>query len=344
MMLQSMFVISVMRVLRQIAGRLALVEAGMSMVESRSSFRSDEGAREMDEWYAGMLARLQVPYESITVPTRFGATHMLATGPKDAPPVILLHGMEGTALSWRHQLNMLSASYRLYALDIIGSAGKSATIRLPIDGTAHAEWLVDVLSGLGLGMASFIGMSNGSWLIIKLAEYAPEAITHAVLISANGFLPVRFPFNMARLLQTSTADAAMGKVARIITRERVLRSITRTAPKGLAVDPDEMEWFYLLAKHYRYRFPPPPATDAQLRALTAPTVLLMGEKEQFFLPCATIARARAHLPNLHLAEVVSGVGHNMATDDPPRINSYIHAFLSRSSEARDITERERQAS
>lgn len=311
------------------------------MAESRSNFRCDEGVREMDAWYAGMLARLQVPYESRTVPTRYGATHMLATGPKDAPPVVLLHGMEGTAISWRHQLNALSTSYRLYALDIIGSAGKSAAIRLPHHGTAYAEWLVDVLSGLGLSRASFVGMSNGSWLIIRLAEFAPEAITQAVLISANGLMPVRFPYTMARLLQTSAVDAVMGKVAAgIITRERVRRSITRTAPKGLAVDPDEMEWFYLLAKYYRYRFPPPPASDAQLRALTAPTVLLMGEKEQFFLPSATIARARAHLPNLHLAEVVTGVGHNMANDDPPRINGYIHTFLSRPPEARNTAERQ----
>jgi pimeloyl-ACP methyl ester carboxylesterase len=311
------------------------------MAEARSNFRSDAGVREMDEWYAGMLARLQVPYESVTVPTRYGATHLLATGPKDAPPVVLLHGMEGTAMSWRHQLNALSTSYRLFALDIIGSAGKSATIRLPHQGTAYAEWLVDVLSGLGLTRASFVGMSNGSWLIIKLAEFAPEAITQAVLISANGVMPVRFPYTLARVLQTSAVDAIMGSaVAGVITRERVRRSITRTAPKGLAIDPDEMEWFYLLAKYYRYRFPPPPASDAQLRALTAPTVLLMGEKEQFFLPAATIARARAHLPNLHLAEVVTGVGHNMANDDPPRINGYIHTFLSRLSEAHDTAERQ----
>lgn len=295
----------------------------------------------MDEWYAGMLARLQVPYESMTVPTRYGATHMLATGPKDAPPVVLLHGMEGTAVSWRHQFKALSTRYRLYALDIIGSAGKSAATRLPHHGTAYAEWLVDVISGLGLSRASFVGMSNGSWLIIKLAEFAPAAITQAVLISANGLMPVRFPYTMARLLQTSAVDAVMGKVAAgIITRERVRRTIMRTAPKGLAVDPDEMEWFYLLAKYYRYRFPPPPASDAQLRALIAPTALLMGEKEQFFLPSATIARARAHLPNLHLAEVVTGVGHNMATDDPPRINGYIHTFLSRSSDTQDTAGRQ----
>lgn len=307
------------------------------MAAISSNFRSDEGVREMDDWYAGMLTRIQVPHESFTVGTRFGDTHMLVTGPEDAPPVILLHGMEGTAISWRQQINALSGEFRLYALDIIGSAGKSSAVRLPHTGSNYAEWLADVLAGLGLREASFVGMSNGCWLIIKLAEYAPEAITRAVMMSANGIMPVRFPFNMARLLELNAADTLIGKVAAgVITRERVRRSVTRAAPKGLPIDPDEIEWLYLLAKYYRYRFPPPPVTDEQLRSLTAPSLLLMGEQEQFFLPTATIARARAHLPNLRAAEVVTGVGHNMATDDPTTVNQYIRTFLARPTLAPDV--------
>ena len=300
------------------------------MIEPRPNFRSDEGIREMDAWYARMLARIETPYESRTVATRFGPTHMLVAGPPDAPPVVLLHGMEGTAISWRHQFSALTAEYRLYALDIIGSAGKSSPVRLPHASHDYAEWLVDVLAGVGLREASFVGMSNGCWLIVKLAQLAPEAITRAVLLSANGIVPVRFPFNMARLLELKAIDPVIGKVAAgVITRERVRQSITRATPRGLPLDPDEIEWFYLLAKYYRYRFPPPPASDEQLRALTAPTLLLMGEKEQFFLPASTIARARAHLPNLHEAEVVAGVGHNMATDDPATVNRRIAQFLAR---------------
>lgn len=308
------------------------------MAATGSNFRSDVGLREMDEWYARMLTQIQVPHESMTVATRFGATHMLVTGPEDAPPVVLLHGMEGTAISWRQQINTLSSEFRLYALDIIGSAGKSSSVRLPHVGNNYAEWLVDVLAGLGLHEASFVGMSNGCWLIIKLAEYAPETITQAVMMSANGIMPVRFPYNMARLLELNAADTLMGKVASgVITRERVRRTVARSAPKGLPIDPDEIEWFYLLAKYYRYRFPPPPASDEQLRSLTAPTLLLMGEKEQFFLPAATIARARANLPNLRAAEVVAGVGHNMATDDPITVNQYIRTFLTRPAVEPELT-------
>jgi pimeloyl-ACP methyl ester carboxylesterase len=298
------------------------------MAEALANFRSLAGLQEMGQWYARMLTRIDVPYEAITVATRFGATHLLAAGPHDAPPVVLLHGMEGTAISWRHQFSALAADYRLYALDIIGSAGKSAPIRLPHEGRSYGEWLADVLAGLGVRQASFVGMSNGCWLTIKFAEYAPEAITRAVMLSANGLMPVRFPYTMARLLERKSADILLGKViAPMVTRDLVRRSITLAAPKGLPIDADEMEWNYLLAKHYRYRFPPPPLRSEQLRRLTAPTLLLMGEKEQFFSPLATLARARAHLPNLRVAKVIADVGHNMATDDPATVNGYIRAFL-----------------
>lgn len=298
------------------------------MAESLANFRSLFGFEEMDRWYTSMLGRIEIPYETVTVATRFGATHLLAAGSRDAPPVILLHGMEGTALSWRHQLNALAADYRLYALDIIGSAGKSSPVRLPHTGDYYAEWLADVLDGLGLRRASFVGMSNGCWLTIKFAAYAPGAITHAALLSANGLTPVRFPYTMARLLERRSVDAFLGKVvAPVVTRGLVRRSIMLAAPKGLPIDADEMEWNFLLAKYYRYRFPPPPLTGEQLRQLTAPTLLLMGEKESFFLPRATLARARAHLPNLRAAEIIAGVGHNMATDDPATVNRYIRAFL-----------------
>ncbi|HEX8033041.1 MAG TPA: hypothetical protein VF510_04305, partial [Ktedonobacterales bacterium] len=80
------------------------------MAKSHLIFSSHAGYAAMQAWYAALLAKNQISYESHIVPTRFGDTHLLAAGPADAPPVILLHGMEGTALSWRYQLDALSSS------------------------------------------------------------------------------------------------------------------------------------------------------------------------------------------------------------------------------------------
>lgn len=291
-------------------------------------YNSPDGHTAMMAWYARGLAQAPVPYESITVPTRFGDSHLLAAGSADAPPVILLHGMEGNALSWRYQMDELRADFRLYALDIIGSAGKSTPVRLSHQGHDYARWLEDILAGLRLDRASFVGMSNGSWLIMKLATYRPHVIDRAVLMSANGLMPVRFPYRLARLLESSRVRTVRNVVTdKMLTREMARLAVVFATPRGTPVDPMEVEWFYLLAKHYQYRFPPAPLADDELRALTSPTYLLMGERERFFVPDQVIARARRVLPNLHGAMIVPNVGHNMATDAPHEINRRLRALL-----------------
>lgn len=291
-------------------------------------FSSPAGYEAMQAWYGALLAKKEAHYESRIVPTRFGDTHLLTAGPADAPPVILLHGMEGTALSWRYQLDALSSGLRLYALDIIGSAGKSAPTRLPHTGHDNAEWLIDILDELKLDVASFVGISNGGWLVIKLTELAPERIAKAALLSANGLVPVRFPYNLTQLLEVSPIREIKDVISRhVIARPLVRAAVTLISPSGITIDPDEIEWFYLLAKHYHFRFPPGPVTDEQLRSLKAPTLVLMGEHDAFFVPHAAVARARELLPSVYAAEVVSGVGHNMLSEMPDLINARLDTFL-----------------
>jgi pimeloyl-ACP methyl ester carboxylesterase len=106
----------------------------------------------------------------------------------------------------------------------------------------------------------------------------------------------------------------------------VRRAVTSSSVADAELDPHEIEWFYLLAKYYRFRFPPGPVSDAELAVLTAPTLLLMGEGEPFFPIPQLIERARRHLPNLQ-AEVVAGVGHNLCSDDPNLINARLRQFF-----------------
>ena len=301
---------------------------GETMFEKNQSLFSTEGGHHaMMRWYEEALEAAHIAYEPIVVPTRFGHSHLVAVGPVDAPPVVLLHGMEGNAASWRHQLAGLQGDFRLYALDIIGSAGKSVPTRLAHDNDDHAIWLGDVLTGLGLAQTSLVGISNGSWLILKFAAYAPERVARAVLMSANGIAPVRFPYRMARVMDVAAVQVAKDTLAgALLTRDMVRRAVTGVYVADAAADPHEIEWFYLLAKYYRFRFPPGPVTDAEMASLTAPTLLLMGEQERFFKIETVIERARRFIPHL-TTEIIPGVGHNMCTDNPPLINQRLREFL-----------------
>ncbi len=294
-----------------------------------STYTCEAGYAAMMRWYATSLAELRVPYESISVSTRYGDTHLLAAGPQDAPSVILLHGMEGTALGWKPQITALHSAFRVYAPDIIGSCGKSAPVRLSHANGEYGEWLGDVMTGLHVERASFAGVSSGGWMVMKLAAHAPERIEKAVLMSASGLVPMRFPFTLARYFEN---DAIRGIVewlaGRLLTRGAMRWAISRfVLPRGIMPPPELVEWFYLLTKYYRYRYPPGPVSDGELRMLRAPTLLLMGEHEHIFDVHAAVTRARALLPDLRAAEIIPNVGHNMAADNPDLINARLTRFL-----------------
>jgi len=295
------------------------------MMNAAHVYRTDAGYRAMMAWYDACLTHLPVPCEALTVPTRYGETHLLACGDGDAPPVLLLHGTEGNALSWRYQFPALAARFRVYALDIIGSAGRSAPTRPAYGGAGYAEWLEDVLDALAIHGAAFIGISNGCWLIWKLAARAPQRISSAVLLSANGLVPVRFPFTLARY---HAADLLRTHVAsRFLTPVLVRRAFQRTLAPGIDVDEDEVEWLYLLLKFYRFVFPPGVLPDAAQARLTAPALLLMGERDLFFDGRAALAQAHRTLTNLRGAQVLPSAGHGMIIDSPTAVNARILEFL-----------------
>lgn len=295
--------------------------------DSQSLFSTAGGHEAMMQWYDEALDHAHIDHEPIMVPTRYGDSHLIAVGPRDATPLVLLHGMEGNAASWRHQLVGLQHDFRLYALDIIGSAGKSVPTRLAHDNDDHAKWLGEVLTALGIEQANLVGISNGSWMILKFAGYAPQRVARAALMSANGIVPVRLPYRLARLMDEPIVRATKDLLAgALLTRSLVRRAVSGVYVVDAEADPHEIEWFYLLAKYYRFRFPPGPVSDAEIASLTAPTLLMMGEQEKFFPIDAVIERATRFMPHL-TAEVVRGVGHNMCTDNPTLVNNRLRAFF-----------------
>jgi hypothetical protein len=80
-----------------------------------SPFRSPKGEA---LYLAACDASMQlwpVPYESIEVTGRYGRTHLVVSGPPDAPPLVLLHGDYLSLAMWSPNVADLSRNYRVYA-------------------------------------------------------------------------------------------------------------------------------------------------------------------------------------------------------------------------------------
>lgn len=59
---------------------------------SKSIYRNPEGEQKVLALYKSALKRLEIKFEEQMVDTRYGITHILITGPKESPPLIIFQG------------------------------------------------------------------------------------------------------------------------------------------------------------------------------------------------------------------------------------------------------------
>ncbi len=287
------------------------------MPDPTALYKSPAGYAAMMAWYDQALAELRVPVESLSVLTRYGVTHAVAAGPLGAPPVVLLHAVSANALLWAPQIPALARDYRVYALDVIGMAGRSAPVRLPYDGRSYADWLRQALDALGLAAASFVGLGFGAWLILRLAGLAPHAITRAALLSPAGFLPVHWKYLVPVIWDVLFINDDQ---ARRLSRQLL-------APPDVPLDERLTELLFLSIKHFQPVFEAPGLPAAQIAQLTAPTLVLVGEHEGLWSPRELLGRARFTLPHLRAAEVVPGAGHGLTVSHADFVNARLRRFL-----------------
>ena len=101
----------------------------------------------------------------------------------DGRPLILLHGAGANTTMWMGDVASWSQDFRVYAVDIPGEPGESAPVRPPRVGDTYAEWLDDVLAGLSVERAAFVGNSLGGWHALDYAIRRPAKVEKLVLLA-----------------------------------------------------------------------------------------------------------------------------------------------------------------
>ncbi len=281
-------------------------------------YKTLEGYQRVMDFYDRSLASWDVPKESLWIETSFGPTHVLECGKRTGKPLILLHGQNANATSWVKWIHHLAADWRIFAVDTIGGMGKSAGNRLKNRGTDYGSWAAEVTRGLDLAAANWIGISFGGWLIINLAQVAPDLIGSAILLSSAGFLPVRLALILKMVSQSLGTDHKQ-----IIKNLSALVSAPGQVPDPFYVELLEM----VLASGFQPEPFAPRLSGREIGRLSAPTQILMGEYENTFDPVRVLERAGKYLPALKSAELIPGVGHSLDHQDFSRVISPVTGFL-----------------
>lgn len=275
--------------------------------------------------YDAVLAKWPVAYEAITVPTRLGATHVIASGPEDAPPLVLLHAAMATATVWRPNVEALSEHFRVYAVDVVGQGGRSVASRKIDSRRDYADWLNELFDGLGIARASLVGNSYGGFLALSQAALAPERVDRVVLISPPGLVSYMPVFrSMIYMMLTGTLRRAFGAAPR-------KTDLVTLIAHPVGFNEEDKDWLalgrQLMDGSQRINMILPAVfSDAELGSIQTPTLLLIAEHEILYEPHATLRSAMTRMPALE-GEIVPGAHHLAAMSQPDVVNARIVSFL-----------------
>jgi pimeloyl-ACP methyl ester carboxylesterase len=236
-----------------------------------SSYKSEAGGRAVEARYRQFLGRWPVANRQFHVPTCEGDTFVVACGPENAPPLLLLHGSASNSFMWMGDVAAWSEHFRIYAIDMIGEPGLSAPSRPPLAGDAHRLWLDDVLKALSLSRVSLVGISLGGWLALDYATKSPERVDSIVLLCPGGV------GRHKNVLLWALPLLLMGPWG----RRKVTQIIAGPRPPGAAsANPVVTEFLALIFRAFKVRRERLPVfTDEALKRLTMPVLAIVGGKD-----------------------------------------------------------------
>lgn len=260
-------------------------------------YRSEAGGREVLRRYREALAAWPVPSEQLHVRTREGETFVVASGPQDAPPVLLLHGAGANATTWQADIGSWARHFRTYAVDLIGEPGLSAPSRPPMDSEAYALWLDDVSEELGIDRVAVVGMSLGGWTALDYAIRRPGRVTRLAVLCPGGVGRQTYGYLPKVLLLRAFGRRGMRRSVQLVTG-------LDAAQAGPMVDQ-----VALIFGHFRPRTERLPVfSDEALSGLAMPVLAVVGARDVMFDSEETTARLRRCVPRARVT-LLPEAGH-----------------------------------
>ena len=267
----------------------------------------DTDAAEMRAKYGGEPSQFVELSNGLTV-------HLRDEGPRDALPVILLHGSNADLHTWQPWAEAMRSEYRVIRFDQRGHGltGPAPDNDYTLDGFTGDLGLV--ADALGLHQFVIGGNSMGGWISAGFALENEERLAGLMLIDASGSpvkregsLPIGF-----RIAQTP--------VLRDLARHFMPRSIFENSlPQSVSnadfIDEAEIDRYWELARYpgnreatmKRFATPRVTYTSEQMAGLDLPVLVMWGE-EDTLTPVSGANWYSEHLTGDTLI-IYDGIGH-----------------------------------
>jgi len=266
-----------------------------------SSIYKTEGGRDaVLTRYRSILEQWPVEKTEHHVETDFGSTFVIECGRSDAPPLILLHGSVSNSFAWMGEVDKLTQSHRVFAIDLIGEAGFSAPNRPSYESGAYPKWLEEILDRLELGRVSIVGMSLGGWMALSFATNHPDRVSHLSLLCPGGVVRESGSFLFKALFYMLLGEWGKTRIFKLVNGGRL--------PNSSGME-DAYEFMSLINEHFKPRTAKLSLfTDEALERLTMPVQVIFGENDALIPPKGTIDRLSEFVMKLD-AHLLPEIGH-----------------------------------
>jgi pimeloyl-ACP methyl ester carboxylesterase len=250
----------------------------------------------------------------------------------EGPPLVLVHGLGGSATNWCELAPLLGRRHRLLIPDLPGH-GRSE----PLPGVSGLESFADriavVMEREGVGRAPVVGHSLGGLVVLRLALRRPGLVSAVVLAGAAGLsVGSLWGRNLLTAFAVLRPGRLAGRYRTLVARSSVLRRVvfgfvSVADPAGL---PDTaVEGFLagqVLHTDTRSAWHALRADDPrpELEHLRCPALVLWGaEDAQLPLDDAFEYARRLRAP----LRTIAGCGHLLIGERPDACADAIESFL-----------------
>ena len=268
--------------------------------------------------YDDALAHWPTPPTELEVETRYGTTHVLATGSASGTPIVLLHGMAVSSPSWYADIAALSEHHPVYAIDTITDAGRSIQRSRVRDGADLARWLDDVLAALELSTAHLVGLSYGGWLALNQARHSPGRLASVTAVDPPGAIGRAQGRFLIKILPDSILALAKSKKALY----RLLRRLNNGTEPGQPLLDLSVAGLLTFRAKQPY---PKRMSDDDLGAIRTPALLLFCECSPVNHARRAAERSRQCISNVTTL-VVPDAGHMLPVEKPELFTSTVLGF------------------
>ncbi|MBL8861502.1 MAG: alpha/beta fold hydrolase [Planctomycetes bacterium] len=284
--------------------------------------------------------RAEYPFTGHYLQVDGGAMHFLDEGPREAQPLLFLHGNPTWSFLWRRLVAEFSGDARCIAPDHIGCGLSSKPARWRYSLAAHAENALQLVEHLDLERVTLVVHDWGGAIGMSLAQRAPGRFARLLVLNTAAFpgpLPLRIRACRAPLLGPALVEqlnAFAGLLPRYGLADRARLSPAARAgyafPYRTPLDRRAIRGFIedipTTSKH--------PSWDELARAaqgvarfVAKPVTIVWGQRDWCFTPRFR-AQWQSRLPAARVVPV-EHAGHLVVEEAPDIVAAELRALLGR---------------